>query len=178
MDYRLLFFSPQGRIAPRTFGQAYIVLTGLMLVITVLSLVLTPGFGILQYALVFPYICVFAKRLHDAKLSAWLWLLFLAGYFLINVITSAVLMPVLAPETFAIQMEVQKVMETGGLGAGMEELSRRAPEIARSSALVNVVSLLLASAITGLIAYSLRSDPNPNRYGPPMSGRGGPGPRG
>lgn len=167
MDFRRVFFDPQGRIGPRVFGQGYILLTGVMLVVTVLSVVVSPGVAILQYALVFPYICLFGKRLHDAGQSAWLWLVFLMGYFLINVVASAILVPVMAPETHAIQLEVQKVMEAGGFNAGMEELARRAPEIAQSSALVNVAVLLIASAIVGFAAYSLRSDPNTNRHGPP-----------
>ncbi|KCZ95982.1 hypothetical protein HHI_04387 [Hyphomonas hirschiana VP5] len=167
MDFRHVFFDPKGRIGPRTFGQGYVLLTGAMLVVTVLSLIASPGAGILQYALVFPYICLFGKRLHDAGLSAWLWLVFLLGYFLINVVASAILVPILAPETQAIQLEVQKVMEANGLNAGMEELARRAPEIAQSSALVNVIVLLIASAIVGFVAYRLRSDPQPNRHGPP-----------
>lgn len=177
MDFRSVFFDPQGRIGPRTFGQGYVLLTGVMLVVTVLSLVAAPGMAILQYALVFPYICLFGKRLHDAGLSAWLWLVFLLGYFLINVVASAILMPVLAPETHAIQLEVQEVMVENGLNAGMEELARRAPEIAQTSALVNVVVLLIASAITGFAAYSLRSDPNTNRHGPPTTGGRHPDPR-
>lgn len=174
MDFRKVFFDPQGRISPRVFGQGYVLLTGATLVVTVLALVVSPGAGILQYALVFPYICVFGKRLHDAGMSAWLWLVFLLGYFLINVVASAILVPVLAPETYAIQLEVQKVMEEGGLNAGMEELARRAPEITQSSALVNVIVLLIASAIIGFIAYSLRSDPNANRHGPPTTHGGRP----
>lgn len=174
MDFRRVFFDPQGRIAPRAFGQGYVLLTGAMLLVTVLSVVASPGIGILQYALVFPYICLFSKRLHDAGMSAWLWLVFLMGYFLVNLIASAILMPLLAPETHEIQLEIQKVMEEGGLNAGMEELARRAPEIAQTSALVNVAVLLIASAIIGFAAYSLRSDPKPNRHGPPTLGGGRP----
>ncbi len=74
MDFRSLFLDPQGRLAPRPFARGFILLTGAMMVITVLSSVASPGLGILQYALVFPYVCLFGKRLHDAGLSAWLWL--------------------------------------------------------------------------------------------------------
>ena len=56
------------------------------MVITVLSSVASPGLGILQYALVFPYVCLFGKRLHDAGLSAWLWLGFLLGYGFLSMV--------------------------------------------------------------------------------------------
>ncbi|MGE6699540.1 DUF805 domain-containing protein [Hyphomonas sp. NPDC076900] len=170
MDFRQIFFDPQGRISPRTFGQAYVLLTGALLMITVVSIVVSPGFGILQYVLVFPFVCVFSKRLHDAALSAWLMLLFLLGALIINVISSAILMPVLAPEAYAIQMEAQTLITTDGMNAGLEHLLDHAQEIVRSSALVNVVSLLVSCAITGFTAFVLRSDPKPNRFGPPTTG--------
>ena len=174
MDFRSLFFDPQGRISPRAFGQGYVLLTGALLMITVFSIVVSPGFGILQYVLVFPFVCIFSKRLHDAALSAWLMLLFLLGALIVNVISTAILMPALAPDAYAIQMEAQEMMTTSGMNAGMEHMLEHAQEIVRSSALVNVVSLLVSSAITGFAAYSLRSDPKTNRHGLPTTGGGRP----
>lgn len=170
MDFRTLFFEPKGRIGPRSFGQGYILLTGAMLVITALGVTVWPQAAVLQYALVFPYICVFGKRLHDAGQTAWLWGLFLAGYFVISLVASAALLPSLAPEAYAIQLEMQELWEEQGFDAAMQALSQRAPEVARSSATVNIISLLIASAITGFVAFRLPSDPRPNRHGPPTTG--------
>lgn len=169
MDFVPLFLDPQGRLAPRRFGQAYILLTAAMLFITALIALTGPGIAILQYALVFPYICVFGKRLHDAGLSAWLWLAFLAGYFVINMIVTMVFMPGLAPEAYAIQQEVQVIMQEKGLSAGMEETARRTPEITRLTGHISVLAFLAGSAITGFTAYKLKSDPSVNRFGPPVA---------
>jgi len=177
MDFRHVFFDPKGRLAPRPFAQAYILLTGAMLVITVVSSVALTGFGILQYALVFPYVCVFGKRLHDAGLSAWLWLAFLIGYMIFSSVLTAILLPILSPEAMQIQLEVQKVMEADGFNAAMDELTHRAPEIARTSALASVASFLITSGFVGFVAYSLKSDPSPNRHGPPPPGAGRRDPR-
>lgn len=167
MDFRYLFLEPQGRLSPRPFARGFILLTGAMMIITLLSAVVSPGLGILQYALVFPYVCLFGKRLHDAGLSAWLWLGFLAGFGFISMVFSMMFLPVLSPAAFEVQGEMQKLMETEGMAAAFEALSQRAPEYARLAAVTTIASFLIASGLTGYAAFRMRSDPKPNKYGPP-----------
>ncbi|MBA4339837.1 hypothetical protein [Hyphomonas sp.] len=170
MDFRFLFLEPQGRLAPRPFGRGLVLLTGACMMISVLTAVVSPGLNVLQYALVFPYICLFGKRLHDAGLTAWLWIAFLAGLGFLNMFLSAILLPVLSPGAFAIQVEVQETMQTVGFAAAFEELALRAEEYARLSAVTTLAAFLISSAITGFAAFRLRSDPKPNRHGPPTLG--------
>jgi len=170
MDFRFLFLEPQGRLAPTPFARGLVLLTGVFMIITVLSAVVSPSLGILQYAIVFPYICLYGKRLHDAGLSAWLWIPFMAGFGFFNMFLSAILLPVLSPQAFEVQGEIQKIMETSGFNAAFEALAERAPEYARLSAVTSVASLLLSSALVGFAAYRMRSDPKPNRHGPPTLG--------
>ena len=170
MDFRFLFLEPQGRLAPRPFGRGLVLLTGACMMISVLTAVVSPGLNVLQYALVFPYICLFGKRLHDAGLTAWLWIAFLAGLGFLNMFLSAILLPVLSPGAFAIQVEVQETMQTVGFTAAFEELALRAEEYARLSAVTTLAAFLISSAITGFAAFRLRSDPKPNRHGPPTLG--------
>jgi uncharacterized membrane protein YhaH (DUF805 family) len=172
MDYRFLFLEPQGRLAPRPFARGFILLTGAMLVVTVLSAVVSPGLGILQYALVFPYLCLFGKRLHDAGLSAWLWLGFVAGFSFLSMVFSVMFLPVLSPAAFEMQADMQKVMATEGMGAALEALSLRASEYARLAAVTTIAAFLVASALTGYAAFRMRSDPQPNRHGPPTDNIG------
>lgn len=167
MDFRFLFLEPQGRLPPKPFAQGLILLTGVFMVITVLAAVVSPGLGILQYAVVFPYICLFGKRLHDAGLSAWLWLVFLAGAGFLNMMLSAILLPLLSPQAYEVQVEIQKIMQADGFNAAFEELAARGPEYARLSAVTSVATLLISSAFTGFAAFRMRSDPKPNRHGPP-----------
>ena len=169
MDYRFLFLEPQGRLAPLPFARGFVLLTGAMLIITTLTAVASPNLGILQYALLFPYICLFGKRLHDAGLSAWLWLAFLAGFGFFSMFLSAILLPVLSPQAFAVQSEVQVIMAEQGFAAALESLTGRAAEYARLSAVTTVAAFLLASGLTGFAAFRMRSDPKPNRHGPPAS---------
>ena len=170
MDFRFLFLEPQGRLAPKPFGRGLVLLTGAGMMISVLTAVVSPGLNVLQYALVFPYICLFGKRLHDAGLTAWLWIAFLAGLGFLNMFLSAILLPVLSPGAFAIQVEVQETMQTAGFTAAFEDLALRAEEYARLSAVTTLAAFLISSAITGFAAFRLRSDPEPNRHGPPTLG--------
>lgn len=170
MDFRFLFLEPQGRLAPKPFGRGLVLLTGAGMMISVLTAVVSPGLNVLQYALVFPYICLFGKRLHDAGLTAWLWIAFLAGLGFLNMFLSAMLLPALSPGAFAIQVEVQETMQTAGFTAAFEELALRAEEYARLSAVTTLAAFLISSAITGFAAFRLRSDPKPNRHGPPTLG--------
>lgn len=170
MDFRFLFLDPQGRLAPKPFARGFILLTGAMLLITVLSSVLSPGLNILQYTLVFPYLCLFGKRLHDAGLSAWLWLAYLAGFSVLNMFLSALLLPMLSPQAYAVQSEIQKLMEVEGFTAAFEALAERAPEYARLAGVTTAAGFLISSALTGFAAYRMRSDPERNRYGPPTDG--------
>ncbi len=174
MDFRFLFLQPQGRLAPLPFARGLILLTGALMIVTLLAAIASPSLGILQYTLVFPYLCLFGKRLHDAGLSAWLWLAFLAGFGFFNMFLSAFLLPVLSPDAYAIQLEVQKLMETGGFTAAFEALAERAPEYARLAAVTTIAAFLVSSALSGFAAYRMRSDPNPNRHGPPTQGGRGP----
>ena len=170
MDFRFLFLEPQGRLAPKSFGRGFVLLTGACMMISVLTAVVSPGLNVLQYALVFPYICLFGKRLHDAGLTAWLWIAFLAGLGFLNMFLSAILLPLLSPGAFAIQVEVQETMQTAGFTAAFEDLALRAEEYARLSAVTTLAAFLISSAITGFAAFRLRSDPRPNRHGPPTLG--------
>ncbi|MEQ9506951.1 MAG: hypothetical protein RLO80_11830 [Hyphomonas sp.] len=177
MDFRFLFLEPQGRLAPNPFARGFVILTGAYMIITVLSAVVWPGLGPMQFVLVFPYFCLFAKRLHDASLSAWLWLAFLMGYGLINLVATSALFPVLSPQAYAMQAEVQTIMQELLRGTSstvqLEAYVVRMQLFTRLSAVTSVAALLIASGLVGLAAYRMRSEPKPNRHGPPPSGAAG-----
>lgn len=174
MDFRFLFLEPQGRLAPTPFARGLVLLTGVFMIITVLSAVVSPSLGPLQVVLIFPYICLFGKRLHDAGLSAWLWLAFLLGYGLVNLVATSAFFPVLSPQAYAMQAEVQtitvEVLKGGISPIQLEAYTERMQLFTRLSAVTSVASLLLSSALVGFAAYRMRSDPKPNRHGPPTLG--------
>ncbi|MEH6695966.1 MAG: hypothetical protein V7675_13040 [Hyphomonas sp.] len=174
MDVQHVLLSPKGRIGPRDFSRGLILLTGAMMIIQIAAALVSPAFGILQYPLVFSYVCVFGKRLHDGGRSAWLYLAFLAGYFFIVTVGSAVLLPILSPGAYSMQAEFQKLAQSGGISAAFEAMTNDARELARESVLTTIVTFLAASGILGLIGRRLNSDPSSNIYGPPTEQAGQP----
>lgn len=166
MDVAYVLFSPNGRIGPNRFARGFILLTGAMVILQTLSTTLVPSFGALAITLVFPYLCVFGKRLHDGGHSAALWLAFLAGYFLLNGIVTSMLLPLLAPQAAAIQTEFAEIAQKDGLRAGMTFMESRALELNRLTALPTLIAFVAASGVTGWIAYRVKGTPGPNAHGP------------
>lgn len=174
MDIQYVLFRPNGRIGPRDFGRGLILLTGAMMIVQIAVALVSPAFGMLQYPLVYSYVCVFGKRLHDGGHSAWFYLLFLAGYFVLSTTATAILMPFLSPDALSMQADFQKLAMEGQFSAAMEEVAKIAQELARKSVLTTITAFLLTSGVLGLIGYRLRSDPSTNQYGPPTDGSGQP----
>lgn len=169
MDARFVFFNPEGRTAPNLFGQGFIVLTGVCMIVQIAAVLVSPVFGMLQYALVFPYLCVFAKRLHDAGHTAWWYVAFLFGYMLLNMIFGAITLPILSPAAFAMQAEFQTILQQQGMARMFEVMAERAQELQRLSVVSSIASFLLSSAVLGFIAMRLKQDVSPNKYGVPLT---------
>ena len=82
-----VLFNPNGRIQANQFWQGVIVLVGFQIVLQVL-VVLGINLGvfstIIAVGIVYPYLCVYGKRLHDSNKTAWMFLLFAIGYVIIT----------------------------------------------------------------------------------------------
>ena len=162
-----VLFSPNGRIGSRTFLRGLIVLLMAVIILQVASVYagqIVGGLaGVVSLGLVYPYLCVFGKRLHDAGKSAWWFLLFLLGYFILSGVLQMVLLPVLSPTAADLNDEMAMLMEQGQLA----EAFAYAPDIARESLFTSLISLIACNAVLGFLAARLKSDPDPNQYGPP-----------
>lgn len=161
-----LLFNPNGRIGKSEFWQGLIVLLVIAAIFQVLAVYVNPMMGLILYPLIFCYVCVFGKRLHDAGNSAWLYLLFLLGYVVLSFVLSLVLTPILAPEVAEFQREMtEEIAESGSfdMGAIMEMSS----EVGRMTLIPNLVALIISHLILGFIAAALKSDPTANQYGEP-----------
>lgn len=71
MDWQRLFLSPEGRIGQKDYWIGALILFGIGLVSSALHF-LAP---LIWLALIFPWICIIAKRLHDAGRSGWMMLI-------------------------------------------------------------------------------------------------------
>ncbi len=166
MDLRFALLDSRGRLAPRDFGRALILLTGTLMLIQIATALISPGFDILQYALVYPYFCVFGKRLHDAGQTAGIWVALVIAYLVFTLTFTAILLPILSPAAVVMQSELLELMVEGGVSAMMTAVSERGLELAQASIVTSVSAFLLSSAAIGYPVFRLRSDPAPNRYGP------------
>ena len=167
MTLASVLFSPNGRIGQRTFLRGLIVLLMAVIILQVASVyagtVVGGIAGIVSLALAYPYLCVFGKRLHDNGKSAWWFLLFLLGYFILSGVLQMVLLPVLSPTAAELNEEMTMLMENGQWA----DAFAYGPEIARESLFTSLISLIACNAILGFLAARLKSDPEPNQYGPP-----------
>lgn len=67
MDWKTLFFSPEGRIGRSTFWMGWLVLLGVNVVIGWI-----PFIGLLGLVTIYCNVCITAKRLHDMGKSGFL----------------------------------------------------------------------------------------------------------
>ena len=151
--------NPQGRIGPVTFRNAAMILIAIGAILSLLPLAL-PALTALSFVslvLIYPWVVIWVKRLHDAGKSGWLFLvvlvLYLIASFAASLFISAQFAPAQAP-----------VVDPADLSVMMANMAAQAQATALPSAIVSVVvSLAFVFAGNAL----LKSDPAPNEYGPP-----------
>ncbi|MEZ5997678.1 MAG: hypothetical protein R3B98_03175 [Hyphomonas sp.] len=166
MDIGYVLFSPRGRIGPRDFLRGLILLTGASIIVQVAATFVSPAFSMIQPFLVWAYVCVFGKRLHDSGLTAWLVLVIWLVSLVVGSLIISLLMPVLAPKAYETLTQIQGIALSGDFEGMRQALETHGPEVERQSALSKLISLLVTAALLGLIGAKLKTDPNPNAHGP------------
>jgi uncharacterized membrane protein YhaH (DUF805 family) len=151
MNMQTLLLSPEGRIGRKDFWLGALILIAAWMVSHVAH-VFAP---ILWLLLIYPWVCVYAKRLHDFGKSAWLVLIPFVVVFVCLVMAFAFGGVAAIAAIFAAANE-----QFGGANLAM---------IASS---LGVMLVFLGIAAVGKIAFMLwvgisASDPAENRYGPP-----------
>ena len=158
-----LLLNAKGRIAKHRFWQGMIILTVASVIVTAGAVKLGMIFGILSYLLIYPYICVYGKRLHDIGTTAWwvigIWL----GSFVISFIYSIFLTPFfVGPEAEKIQKEMSERLMSGDL-AGFSE---GAALLNKELWIMQIVTIVLVNATIALILGLLSTEPRENKHGP------------
>ncbi len=174
-----LFFSPNGRIAKHRFWQGLVILTVASVLASAGVWLVTDMFALLTYAIIFPYICVYGKRLHDSGRSAW-WVIAIWGgsivfqTILLVIFIVAILPSLMSPEQKQTLEEILKLAEAGDNAEamkGVEFLKEDMKDVFQRALLVLIV---MANAVMGYIVGSLATEPRKNQYGPiPGSMTGG-----
>ena len=165
--------SANGRMAPADFQKAGLVLVAIAFVIGLTPLFLPVVAAgalslIVSLALIYPWVCIWSKRLHDAGKSGWLFLVALVVWFVLLMIVNQLVTVMFGGESARM---MAAAMETGNPDAIMQasEASSQATAIPSAilSALVSIGMVFGANAI-------LKQDPEENRYGPVPGAEGAP----
>ena len=155
--------NPQGRIGPVTFRNAAMILIAIGAILTLLPLAsASPSLMALSFVsllLIYPWVVIWVKRLHDAGKSGWMFLVVLVLYLIASYASSLFISAQFAPA----QAPVANPNDLSAMMAGMAAQMRAT---ALPSAIVSVV-ISLAFVFAGNAL--LRSDPAPNAYDLPRT---------
>ncbi|MGD2133471.1 MAG: DUF805 domain-containing protein [Maricaulaceae bacterium] len=160
-----LLFNPQGRITAKPFWTGYFILLVVGLVLSVAavygprSVALSLLFSALSIALIYPMVCVFVKRFHDAGKSGWWFLAIIGVSLLVNMIAGAVLMAPHASEWASLEL-------------GSPEWAEAQVNASKAIFLPSQVIGLVVGLAIAYVVSNLKSDPNENIYGPPPGDAG------
>ncbi len=148
MDWKTLFFSPDGRIGRSTFWIGWLVLLGVNVVLGWIPLI---GF-LLSLVTIYCNVCVTSKRLHDMGRSGFLQLI-----------------PIILCTTLCIGAIV--MVAGPAIMAGIADASEDAIVAALMAGIGGMILAVLAAFVIGFgfllwIGISL-GDKGDNRYGPP-----------
>lgn len=158
-----LLFNPNGRIARNRFFQGMVVLTVASVLIVAGNTMVTKMIGFLNLLLIYPYICVFGKRLHDAGTTAWwviaIWLGSMLVVFVLGLIFGGFFM---TPEMVDIREEMSERMASGDLAGFMQ-----GAEILSDKMLpLNILTTVGSNLVLAIVVGALRTDPRENKHGP------------
>lgn len=148
MDWKTVFFSPEGRISRQTFWIAWLVLLGVNVVAGWIPLV---GF-IISLVAIWCSICIHSTRLHDMGKTGWLQLIpILAWVVAFGVLMMSLGAAIVAGGITGSAEQVATIVLAGGLGGGL---------------LAMLVAFLVGLAFLLWVGLT-PGEPGPNRFGEP-----------
>lgn len=173
MSLMSVLFAPNGRISPSQFQTGALVLLGIGFVMALLSLTgNTAMMGVqtlVGLVLIYPWVVLWRKRLHDSGKSGWFLLLIILVWFILSMIVGQVVTMMFAGDMMQAMEDV----------TGFSQMMQAQAQLAQELALPNAISSLVVGLIVVFGANAiLKSDPQENRYGPPPGGEGAAAPMG
>lgn len=169
MDFQRVFLNPNGRLGPEEFQKAALILIGIGFVLNILPAIslVFGALGILGLLLIYPWVCLWSKRLHDAGQSGWMTLVVFLVWIVINWVVGGII-GILFAGDIAADLSTSNSDSMGSMFDAITQASR---------------ATLVPSAISGAIVsfgvvyvanMMLKSEPGTNKYGPPSgSGQSG-----
>ena len=150
-------FDPQGRISPAQFQESALILIAIGAVVGMVPYFF-PGatmWTMISIVLLYPWVVIWIKRLHDAGKPGWIFVPILIVYLAISWTAAYFVGNYFAPQTGPTPTE---------FAAAMEQASLRAETTAIPTV---IVSVLISVAFVFIANALLKSDPGPNAYDPP-----------
>jgi uncharacterized membrane protein YhaH (DUF805 family) len=155
MSMTATMLNPGGRLGPTGFRNASLILIVIGTILSILS-VLSPAMmmlGFVSLALIYPWVVIWSKRLHDAGKSGWMFLLVLVLYLI---------------ATFTVSYFIgQQFGPPVDPNADLEQMMATMTATAQATAIPSTVaSVVISLAFVFAGNALLKSDPGPNAYGP------------
>lgn len=162
MDYQTVFLNPNGRLGPADFQKSALILIGISFVLSILPAIsLAFSFlGIIGLLLIYPWVCLWSKRLHDAGQSGWMTLVVVLVWIVVGWITGSIVGMMFAGDV-AASMSGADPQDFGSMMSAITQASRAT---IIPSAIVNAGVAVGFVYVANMI---LKSDPGDNQYGPP-----------
>jgi uncharacterized membrane protein YhaH (DUF805 family) len=94
-DAKRILIGSSGTLGPKEFAQGLVAVVAASLVLQILSMI--PGlgiiFGLAGLVLIYPWVCIFSKRFHDAGQSGWMTLAAIAAAIVLSIVLGMILNP-------------------------------------------------------------------------------------
>ncbi|WP_439636810.1 DUF805 domain-containing protein [Oceanicaulis sp.] len=169
MSLMNVLFAPNGRINPSQFQAGALVLLGIGFVMALLSLTGNTALMGVQtlvgLALIYPWVVLWRKRLHDNGKTGWFLLLVLLVWFILSMISNQIITMMFAGDMMQAMEDV----------TGFSQMLQAQAQLAQELALPAAISSLVVGLIVVFGANAiLKSDPQENRYGPVPGAEGPP----
>lgn len=161
-----ILFNPNGRIGPNSFWRGVIVTFVLSLLVTLAATYVNLAIGMLSFLLIYPMICVYGKRLHDADKTAWLVIAVIIVSFVISYVLTLVISPMFGIDQAALQEQSAALGAEGDL-AGVMDLAQQAQ---RDQMIPTLLISFITTFVVAFLVAQLPSNPETNQYGPPEGG--------
>lgn len=159
-----LLFSPNGRIGSAAFMKAgyILILIGTALgMVKMFNPVLGAMFGFLSMLLLYPWVCIWIKRLHNGGKSGWMIFLYILIYGVIIMTSTLVVLSMFAgSEFFALVSEkmADEISQT--------EYMERIETMGQNLALPTTIAGILSSLLTLYIGdNTIPNDDGENQFG-------------